>query len=153
MTRLKDSRSPRTFDRAGSLFLGSQRITAELLAVIQTLAATPYAELAESRPVLADLTATVVAASSASTHLAIAVAADPLDGTGVPGPPSEAFADVQDALAEAVHCLDVASANCTHAAFAVTRGSRHLAAEPLASRGAAPASVPAAGEVSNRRGR
>ncbi|MEU8522414.1 hypothetical protein [Streptomyces sp. NPDC048577] len=154
MTKLKESRTPRTFARAGRLFLGSQRITAELLAVIQTLAATTYAELAESQPVLADLTATVVAASSASTHLAIAVAADPLDGAGVPGPPSEAVTDLQDALAEAVHCLDVASANCAHAAFAVARSSsRDLAAEPLASHSAAPASLPATAEISTHRGR
>ncbi|MFG3348647.1 hypothetical protein ACGF1Z_26755 [Streptomyces sp. NPDC048018] len=137
--RLKDSGSEEIFTQGTGLFLASQQITAKLVALTEALATGPYAEVPESRRLLADLTATVAVASSASAFIASAVAGDPLESIGLPARPEDAESmarirqeegidDVQGALAEAANCLHLAATSCTHAAFDVARTARSTVA-------------------------
>ncbi|MFD5765318.1 hypothetical protein ACFWIN_05795 [Streptomyces sp. NPDC127049] len=160
---LKDSDSEEIFAQGTRLFLASQQVNAKLVGLTRALATGPYAQVPESRRVLAELTATIAAASSGSALIASAVAGDPLNTIGLPSSPEIAqdmarvrqetgLSDVQGALEEAADRLHLAATSCAHAAFDVARAAGTTTAASRSALTTTP-SVPAQPDVSVARSR
>ncbi|WP_432112701.1 hypothetical protein [Streptomyces sp. S1] len=120
------------------LLLASQQATADLVAALTTLSSSPYTTVPGSRAALDTLTAAVATASLASLDLSQAIAANPLGGLGVPGPPvdedavrrllhEDARPEIKKYLAEAVESFELVSTCCGYAAGGITRDLQQAA--------------------------
>ncbi|MFJ7164049.1 hypothetical protein ACIQUV_00915 [Streptomyces globosus] len=135
---------PGFFAEVTPLLLESQQLTRRLVAALSHLSTSDYSTVPGSRSTLDSLAATVGSAALVSTHLAQAIAVNPLDGLSLLGAPADEVAirqvretDARDAveecLAEALHDLDL-TATCSYAASGIARNvglaqARHAAAQ------------------------
>ncbi|MFJ3906054.1 hypothetical protein [Streptomyces sp. NPDC090025] len=123
---------PAFLTKATPLLLESQQLTRQLVSALSLLSTSSYTAVAGSRSTLDTLAGAVSTASLASTHLAQAIALNPLDGMSHPGPAvdedairqarqADAQNDIADCLAEAMADLDLAATCCTYGAGAIVR--------------------------------
>ncbi|WP_328486055.1 hypothetical protein [Streptomyces zaomyceticus] len=130
MTSLSWSPGSDALAKIAPLFRTSQRFTSDVLAELAALDGSAYTAVPGSRPALDALAAAVAAASAASTCLTQAIAANPLDGAGFPGPPAdesairqarnaEAVPRITEHLAEAAHDFELAATCCAYIASGI----------------------------------
>ncbi|MFE2011148.1 hypothetical protein [Streptomyces sp. NPDC059491] len=123
---------PGFFAEVTPLLLESQQLMRRLVAALSHLSTSDYATVPGSRSTLDSLAATVGSAALVSTHLAQAIAVNPLDGLSLLGAPADEVAirqaretDARDAveecLAEALHDLDLTATCCSYAASGIAR--------------------------------
>ncbi|MFF2567270.1 hypothetical protein [Streptomyces sp. NPDC058084] len=117
--------------KISSLLLRSQQVTAGTLAELSALDGSSYTAVPGSRPAMDALAGAVAAASSASTDLAQAISANPLEGAAFPGPPAdedavrearhaEAIPVITEHLADAAYGFDLAATCCAYVATGIT---------------------------------
>ncbi|WP_143065973.1 hypothetical protein [Streptomyces sp. CC53] len=132
------------------LFRTSQRLTSDALTELSALDGSAYTAVPGSRHTLDALAAAVSAASSGTTCLAQAIAANPLDGSGFPGPPAdenairqarnaEAIPLIAEHLADAARDFELAATCCAYIASGIADDVR---AHPAHTRTPAPAPAP-----------
>ncbi|MFD8550139.1 hypothetical protein ACFV08_00715 [Streptomyces fradiae] len=149
MTGLSWSPGTDALARITPLFRTSQRLTSEALAELSTLDGSTYTAVPGSRHALDTLAAAVSAASSGTTCLTQAIAANPLDGAGFPGPPAdentirqtrnaEAVPLVTEHLADAASDLELAATCCAYVASGIADA---VQASPAHTRTPAPAAT------------
>ncbi|MEU2231279.1 hypothetical protein [Streptomyces vietnamensis] len=123
---------PGFFAEVTPLLLESQQLTRRLVAALSHLSTSDYATVPGSRSTLDSLAGTVGSAALVSTHLAQAIAVNPLDGLSLLGAPADEAAirqsreaDARDAveecLAEALHDLELTATYCSYAASSIAR--------------------------------
>ena len=134
---------PGFFAEVTPLLLESQQLTRQLVAALSHLSTSEYATVPGSRSTLDALTAAVGSATLVSTHLAHAIATNPLVGASLPGAAVDeeairqareaaAQSGVAECLAEALHDLDLTATGCSYAATGIVRNLEHAeAAIPL----------------------
>ncbi|MFI0711348.1 hypothetical protein ACH4SK_11940 [Streptomyces inhibens] len=114
------------------LVLKSQELVGKALLPLSALDASPYTAVSGSRQALNALGAVVSGASLASSGLAHALAANPLDSTGFAGPHQDedsirnarharAVPEMVGYLADAAHQLDVCETACHYLVTGITR--------------------------------
>ncbi|MFD3420116.1 hypothetical protein [Streptomyces decoyicus] len=114
------------------LVLKSQELVGKALMPLSALDGSPYTAVSGSRQSLNTLGAVVSSASLASSGLAHALAANPLDSTGFAGPHHDedsirnarharALPEMIGYLADAAHLLDVCETACHYLATGITR--------------------------------
>ncbi|MFE5298106.1 hypothetical protein [Streptomyces sp. NPDC056632] len=113
----------------------SQQLTTDTLAKLAALDGSAYVSIPGSRHALDALAAAISAASSGTTCLTQAIAANPLHGVGFPGPPAdedairharnaEAVPLVTEHLADAASDFDLAATCCAYIASGIADAVR-----------------------------
>jgi hypothetical protein len=134
---------PGFLSKVTPLLLESQQLTRQLVTALSRLSTSEYVTVPGSRSTLDTLTSTVASAALVSTHLAQAIAVNPLIGVSLPGAAvdeevvrqsreTDAESGIVECLAEALHDLDLTATCCSYAATSIGRAlERAEAAMPL----------------------